>query len=162
MTRKDTKSEGKKYRVLFLCTGNSARSQMAEAIVNHQHGENWHAVSAGTKPKGHIYPHALQVLEEIGITHQGMSKDVAQFKGETFDMVVTVCDHAKETCPLWLGEGTIIHRGYRDPAEAKRTEEEILSVFRYVRDQIRDQIPPLLAVYQKDRECIQKREESHD
>lgn len=153
-------SKGEKSRVLLLCTGNSCRSQMAEAIVNHQLGEKWHAVSAGTEPAGYVHPKALQVLEEMGIEHQGESKHVSQFKGETFDLVITVCDHAHQTCPLWLGDGHILHRGYQDPAQAEGSEEEILTVFREVRDQIKKEIPNLLLAFH--RNTSHNREDPHD
>lgn len=142
-------------QVLFLCTGNSCRSQMAEAIVNHQLGDTWHAVSGGTKPAGYVHPKALQVLDEIGIDHQGQSKDVNEFREDSFDLVITVCDQAQEECPLWLGEGEVIHRGYTDPAKATGTEGEILTVFRKVRDQIREQIPPILVDFQAQDETSQ-------
>jgi arsenate reductase len=85
-----------KMQVLFLCTGNSCRSQMAEAIVNAQLGNRWEAVSAGTKPVGYVHPKVLQVLEEIGIHHQGYSKLVDEFRDKDFDLVITVCDSAAE------------------------------------------------------------------
>ncbi|HQV64601.1 MAG TPA: arsenate reductase ArsC, partial [Anaerolineales bacterium] len=94
-----------KRKVLFLCTGNSCRSQMAEAIVNAKLGNTWEAVSAGTKPTGYVHPKALAVLSEIGIQHEGRSKLADEFKGVDFDLVVTVCDSAAEECPVWLGKG---------------------------------------------------------
>ncbi len=87
-------------RVLFLCTGNSCRSQIAEAIVNARLGDRWHASSAGTAPAGFVHPLAVRVLGEIGIAHRGQSKSVEVSRGTTFDLVVTVCDLAAETCPL--------------------------------------------------------------
>src|SRR5512137_3036312 len=89
-----------KKKVLFLCTGNSCRSQMAEAIVNARLGETWQAVSAGTKPAGFVHPQALAALEEIGIHHVGRSKLADEFCGKDFDLVVTVCDAAAEECPI--------------------------------------------------------------
>ena len=94
-----------KRKVLFLCTGNSARSQMAEAIVNARLGDAWEAVSAGTKPAGYVHPVALRVLQETGIEHRGRSKSADEFRLMTFDLVVTVCDSAAEECPVWLGQG---------------------------------------------------------
>lgn len=126
-----------KRKVLILCTGNSCRSQMAEAIVNHDLGETWIAFSAGTKPSGFVHPLALVALEEIGIHHHGYSKSVDIFRDETFDLVVTVCDDAAENCPLWLGKGKKVHIGFPDPARASGSEEEVMSVFRQVRDDIR-------------------------
>lgn len=133
-----------KGRVLFLCTGNSARSQMAEAIVNDQLGDEWQATSAGTKPTGYIHPMAMRALAEIGITHQGRSKSVAEFRDTPFDLVVTVCDTAAEECPLWLGHGKRSHIGFPDPAKVVGTEEERMTAFRTVRDEIGRQVPALL------------------
>ena len=99
-------------RVLFLCTGNSCRSQMAEAIVNARMGGEWQAVSVGTKPAGYIHPKALEVLSEIGIQHTGRSKLADEFQGVDFDLVVTVCDSAAEECPIWLGKGKRVHHSF--------------------------------------------------
>jgi len=118
-------------RVLFLCTGNSCRSQMAEAIVNARMGETWQAVSAGTKPAGYVHPKALQTLAEIGIQHTGSSKRVDEFQGEDFDLVVTVCDSAAEECPVWLGKGKKVHHSFPDPALTDDLDD-----FRSVRDDI--------------------------
>ncbi len=131
--------------VLFLCTGNSARSQMAEAIVNHRLGGRWQAVSAGTRPAGYVHPMALRVLAEIGIAHEGRSKPADEFRGRPFDLVVTVCDDAAEDCPVWLGPGKRVHLGFRDPARATGTEEDKLAVFRTVRDEIAGHVPALLS-----------------
>ncbi len=134
-------------RVLFLCTGNSCRSQMAEALVNHFLGDRWEAASAGSRPAGYVHPLALQVLSELGIQHQGRSKSVAEFQGQSFDLVITVCDRAAQECPVWLGQGTVVHMPFPDPAEAQGSLEERLAVFRQVRDQIRDQVLPFLNAY---------------
>lgn len=134
-------------RVLFLCTGNSCRSQLAEAIINHRLAGEWQAVSAGTQPAGFVHPLALQVLEEQGIHHAGQSKHVDIFRQEQFDLVVTVCDSAAETCPVWLGPGKRVHLGFRDPAAASGSTEYVLSVFRQVRDEIAEQMPGLLQKY---------------
>ena len=123
-----------KKKVLFLCTGNSCRSQMAEAIVNARLGGSWEAFSAGTKPAGFVHPKAVAVLEEIGIQHTGRSKLADEFRGMDFDLVVTVCDSAAEECPVWLGKGRRVHRGFPDPAKAVGTEGEIMQIFRAVRD----------------------------
>jgi arsenate reductase len=131
-------------RVLFLCSGNSCRSQMAEAIVNARLSDQWRAFSAGTKPSGSVHPKAIQVLEEIGISHAGRSKPADEFREHPFDLVVTVCDDANEECPLWLGKGKRAHLGFRDPAKASGSEQEILGVFRQVRDEIAEKIPQLL------------------
>jgi arsenate reductase len=131
-------------KVLFLCTGNSCRSQMAEAIVNTRLAGEWQAVSAGTKPVGYIHPKALAALEEVGIHHGGRSKLADEFRGEDFDLVVTVCDAAAEECPLWLGKGARLHHSFMDPAKAQGSDQEIMNVFRSVRDQIETEIIPLL------------------
>ncbi len=107
-----------KRKVLFLCTGNSVRSQIAEAIVNAELGDDWEAYSAGTVPAGYVHPAALRALAETGIEHHGRSKSVDEFKDVPFDLVVTVCDDAAENCPLWLGPGVRIHLGFPDPAKA--------------------------------------------
>jgi len=136
-----------KKKVLFLCTGNSCRSQMAEAIVNSQLGDVWQAFSAGVDPAGTVHPLALRVLEEIGIHHNGYSKSTLEFRNATFDLVVTVCDDAAENCPVWLGKGKRVHQGFPDPAKADGTEEDRLVIFRQVRDQIQEKIMDLLGGY---------------
>ena len=118
-------------KVLFLCTGNSCRSQMAEAIVNARMGGEWQAVSAGTKPAGYVHPKALEALAEIGIQHEGRSKLAEEFKNQDFDLVVTVCDSAAEECPIWLGKGRKVHHSFPDPA---LTDD--INDFRAVRDDI--------------------------
>ena len=133
-----------KKKVLFLCTGNSCRSQMAEAIVNARYGDQWEAVSAGTQPAEYVHLKALTVLGEIGIEHEGVSKNTDQFRGIDFDLVVTVCDDAAENCPVWLGKGKRVHMGFPDPAKAEGSEEEILAVFRAVRDDMLQKINDLL------------------
>jgi arsenate reductase (thioredoxin) len=131
-------------RVLILCTGNSCRSQLAEALVNHDLSGSWLAFSAGTAPAGYVHPLALRVLEEIGIQHQGVSKSVEEFRGQAFDAVITVCDDAAENCPVWLGKGTRVHIGFPDPARAIGSQAEVLDVFRAARDDIRAKIIPYL------------------
>jgi len=133
-----------KQKVLFLCTGNSCRSQMAEAIVNAQYGDQWEAVSAGTQPTGYVHPKAKQVLKEIGIDHQGYSKNADQFRNIDFDLVVTVCDDAAENCPVWLGKGERVHMGFLDPAKVEGSEEDVLRAFRAVRDDMLQKISGLL------------------
>ena len=133
-----------KRRVLFLCTGNSCRSQMAEAIVNHNLGEDWQAFSAGTQPASAVHPLAIRALDEIGITHQGETKSTDAFRDQAFDLVVTVCDDAAENCPVWLGRGAKAHIGFPDPADAEGTDEEKLAVFRSVRDDIQKTVLPYL------------------
>jgi arsenate reductase len=129
-------------KVLFLCTGNSCRSQMAEAIINARMGEVWQAVSAGTKPAGYIHPKALEALSEIGIQHKGRSKTADEFKGADFDLVVTVCDSAAEECPIWLGKGRKVHHSFPDPALTDDMDD-----FRKVRDEIEKVLIELLNSY---------------
>ena len=139
-----TVPEPTRRKVLFLCTGNSCRSQMAEALVNARLGDRWQAFSAGTRPTGEVHPLARGVLIELGILHGGYSKSTDVWKGQSFDLVVTVCDDAAEDCPIWLGQGRKVHLGFPDPAKAKGTPEQVLAEFRSVRDQIAAQVPKLL------------------
>jgi arsenate reductase len=134
-------------KVLFLCTGNSCRSQMAEAIVNARLGDRWQAFSAGTKPAGFVHPKSLEALREIGIQHQGSSKRAEEFRDVDFDLVVTVCDSAAEECPVWLGKGKRVHHSFPDPAKAEGTDEEVMNVFRAVRDDIEREVSQLLQTY---------------
>ena len=128
-------------QILFLCTGNSCRSQMAEGLVNHYLGDEWKAVSAGTAPAGYVHPLAVQVMSELGIDiSRQCSKPVDEFRGKEFDTVVTVCDDAAENCPVWLGTGRKVHIGFEDPAKATGSDQERLAVFRRIRDDIRQEI----------------------
>ena len=125
--------------LLFICTHNSARSQMAEAFANNLCGERYRAESAGTAAT-QVNPYAIRVMEEIGISMEGhRSKSIEEFRGRIFDIVVTVCDHARETCPFFPGK-MVLHRGFRDPSEFRGSDEEILNEFRKVRDDIREWI----------------------
>ncbi|MFA5516655.1 MAG: arsenate reductase ArsC [Desulfuromonadales bacterium] len=125
-----------KMRILFLCTGNSCRSQIAEAFVNHQHAHRAQAFSAGTDPRP-INPLAIRVMEEIGIDISRLqSKPVETFRGETFDLFITLCDRARENCPLSFEGKRRLHAGFSDPAEKSGSEEEVLAEFRIVRDAI--------------------------
>ena len=137
----------RKRKVLFLCTGNSARSQMAEALVNHRLGDAWEAVSAGTRPTGIVHPAALRALAEVGIEHHGRSKSVDEFRDAELDLAVTVCDLAAEDCPVWLGKGIRMHLGFPDPAKAVGSDQEVMAVFRRVRDDIAAGVIPLLAEF---------------
>jgi arsenate reductase len=134
-----------KKKVLFLCTGNSCRSQMAEAIVNARLGDAWEAYSAGTRPSGFVHPLTVKVLSEIGVEHEGRSKSADEYRDMPFDVVVTVCDDAAENCPVWLGKGRRTHLGFPDPGAATGSQDEVLAVFRHVRDDIAIQVPELLA-----------------
>jgi arsenate reductase len=132
-------------RVLFLCTGNSCRSQMAEAIVNSGRAGDWEAVSAGSRPAGFVHPLAVRVLSEIGVEVRGArSKPVSEFHGQPFDLVVTVCSSAAEECPVWLGQGRRVHQEYPDPAKAEGDEARALAAFRSVRDAMLRDLPVLL------------------
>ncbi|MDY7039652.1 MAG: arsenate reductase ArsC [Chloroflexota bacterium] len=130
-----------KKHVLFLCTGNSARSQMAEGLINHFLGDRWEAFSAGTKPAGYVHPLAVRVMAELGINISAQrSKSVDEFREAAFDLVVTVCDDAARNCPVWLGKGKRVHLGFPDPAAATGSEDERLEVFRQVRDGLRQKV----------------------
>jgi arsenate reductase len=127
-----------KKRVLILCTGNSARSQMAEGLLRHDGGDCFDVESAGTKP-GQVRPEAIAAMRELGIDISGhRSKHVDEFAGQQFDTVLTVCDNARESCPVFPGAARILHRNFEDPAATQGSEEERLAVFRRVRDQLRD------------------------
>jgi len=131
--------------ILFLCTGNSCRSQMAEAIVNARYADEWQAYSAGTKPAGYVHPKAITALAEIGIVHAGSSKQINELHTKDFDLVVTVCDSAAEECPVWPGKaGKRIHHSFVDPAKAEGNDEEQMAVFRSVRSEMLEVIPKLL------------------
>ncbi len=114
---------------------------MAEAIVNARLSEHWQAFSAGTKPAGYVHPKALQALAEIGIQHSGRSKHLDEFRDESFDLVVTVCDSAAEECPVWLGKGKKIHQPYEDPAKT-----ELIENYRTVRDLLVEDLPKIVVV----------------
>jgi len=131
--------------VLFLCTGNSCRSQMAESLTNHFLGHLYRAYSAGTEPSGYVHPLAIRAMSELGIDiSQGYSKRPDAYSDIAFDLVITVCDDAAETCPLWLREGHVEHIGFYDPALAEGSEEERMVVFRQVRDEIQSRVLPYL------------------
>ena len=128
-----------KRRVLFLCTGNSARSQMAEGLVNHLLGDRWEAFSAGTHPAGYVHPLAVQAMAELGIDISGQrSKSVEEFRGQPFDVVITLCDSAAQECPVWLGPGRAVHMSFPDPAQADGVMADRIDAFRQVRDGIRE------------------------
>jgi arsenate reductase len=128
-------------QVLFLCTGNSARSQMAEGLVNHYLGDDWQAVSAGTRPSGYVHPLAIQAMAELDIDISDYySKPADEYRDAELDLVITVCDGAARNCPAWLGKGRVVHIGFPDPAAATGSEAEQLAVFRQVRDGIRARV----------------------
>lgn len=126
-----------KRRVLILCTGNSARSQMAEGLLRHDGGD-WFEVESAGVIKSFVRPQAIAAMEEIGIDITGhRSKSVEEFAGQEFDYVITVCDNAKESCPVFPGKTQRIHWSFDDPAEADGSEAEVIAVFTRVRDEIR-------------------------
>lgn len=129
-----------KMRVLILCTGNSARSQMAEGLLRDMAGSKFVVESAGTVAS-FVRPQAIAAMNEIGIDISGhRSKSVGEFIGQPFDYVITVCDNANESCPVFPGNTERIHWSFDDPAEAKGTDEDKLAKFRSVRDQIRERL----------------------
>jgi arsenate reductase (thioredoxin) len=128
----------RKKRVLILCTGNSARSQMAEGLLRADAGDRFEVESAGTKPSL-VRPEAIEAMREIGIDLSGhRSKHVDEFNGQHFDYVLTVCDNARESCPVFLGEAEKRHHSFEDPAAVEGEWEVRLASFRKVRDQLRD------------------------
>lgn len=132
-------------RVLILCTGNSARSQMAEGLLRYDGGGKFAAESAGIEAS-FVRPQAIAVMREIGIDITGQrSKSLTEFFGEEFDCVITVCDNANERCPIFPGQPQRIHWSFEDPAAATGDEEAKLAVFRRVRDEIRQQLELFLA-----------------
>ena len=145
-----------KLKVLFLCTGNSCRSQMAEGWARHLKGDVIEAYSAGIEKHG-LNPRAVKVMAEAGVDISGHhSKTVADVKGTEFDYVVTVCDHAYESCPLFSGKAKVIHVGFDDPprlAKEAKSEQEALDQYRRVRDEIRayiERLPEALTGKQKE------------
>jgi arsenate reductase (thioredoxin) len=135
-----------KKSVLILCTGNSARSQMAEGLLRHDAGDRFEVESAGTKP-GHVRPEAIAVMKELEIDiSRHRWKSVEEFAGQVFDYVLTVCDNARESCPVYPGHTNRLHHSFDDPAATQGSEQERLAVFRRVRDEIRSYLrtfPPV-------------------
>lgn len=127
-----------KVRILILCTGNSCRSQMAEGFLK-SFDENLEVYSAGTKPAEKVNPFAIKAMKEVGIDiSNGAADDVDKYLSQSFDYVITVCDNAKETCPVFMGNvKRRLHIGFDDPADAVGTEEEVMPVYRRVRDEIK-------------------------
>ena len=129
-----------KARVLFLCTHNSARSQMAEGLLRHLAGERFEAYSAGTEAT-HVRPLAIRAMAALGGDISGQeSKILDRYLGETFDAVITVCDQANESCPVFPGARSRLHWSFPDPSQATGSEDEQLAVYRSVRDAIRARI----------------------
>jgi arsenate reductase len=127
-----------KKRILILCTGNSCRSQMAEGFLK-SFDKNLEVYSAGTKPAKKVNPFAIKAMKEVGIDiSSGVAENVDKYLHQYFDYVITVCDNAKETCPVFMGEVKHrLHIGFDDPADAVGTEDEIMPVYRRVRDEIK-------------------------
>lgn len=131
-------------KVLFLCTENACRSQMAEGLANHYLAGRVQAFSAGVAP-GQVSPNAIRVMSELGIDiSRQRSKPLSEFDDQEFDLVITVCDRAREQCPFFPGAARRFHVSFPDPGQATGTESEILAVFRRVRDEMREKILPLL------------------
>ncbi|SDT99741.1 protein tyrosine phosphatase [Verrucomicrobium sp. GAS474] len=124
-------------KVLILCTGNSCRSHLAEGFLRHRAGDLFEVHSAGSKPTGYVHPKAIAVMREIGIDlSRHASKNMAEFLDRRIDIVITVCGNADQACPVFPGQVGRHHYGFDDPAQAEGTEEEVLAVFRRVRDEI--------------------------
>ena len=140
-------------RILFLCTGNSCRSQMAEGWTRHLKGGVIEPYSAGIEPRG-LDPRAVKVMAEVGVDiSRRISKHVDEFKGTDFDFVVTVCDHASEHCPIFPGETQVVHVGFEDPPKLARnaeTEEDALAHYRRIRDEIRMFVETLPGTLEQD------------
>lgn len=134
-------------RVLFLCTGNSCRSQMAQVVMNRFGQGRFEAFSAGSKPAGYVHPLAIKTLEDAKLSTDGLrSKSWEEYEGQSFDFVITVCDRARETCPVWPGQPITAHWGFEDPAEATGTDEQKQRVFRKVFTEIQARISLFLAL----------------
>ena len=135
----------KPIRVLFICTGNSARSQLAEAMIRLMGGPDFEAFSAGTEPRG-VDPNTIHVLQEICIDWTGArSKPLTEFIGQKLDCVITVCDRARQSCPVFPGSGETLHWDLPDPAEVEGTDEDKLEAFRRTRTQVADHLRPFVA-----------------
>jgi arsenate reductase len=126
-----------KKKVLFLCTGNSARSQMAEGLLLHLRNNEFEVFSAGVDPKD-VHPKAVQAMQDIGIdiTKQ-KSKHIDDLPVKEFDYTITLCDHAAQNCPVFSGKGQRVHHGFSDPAAVQGNDHEVLEAFRKVRDELK-------------------------
>src|SRR6202142_1083043 len=128
-------------RILFLCTGNSCRSQMAQVIMNRYGKGRFEAFSAGSKPAGFVHPLAIKTLEDVNLPTEGLRcKSWEEFEGQPFDFVITVCDRAKESCPVWPGQPITAHWGFEDPAYAVGADEQKERIFRKVFTEIQTRI----------------------
>lgn len=138
-------------RVLFVCTGNSARSQIAEALLRDFGGTEFEVNSAGTEP-GVVNPYSVRVLDEIGIDWSAArSKSVTEFIGRPFDYVITVCDRARQTCPVFPGNHNTLHWGLDDPAEVEGTDEQKLEAFRRTRTEVATRLRPFVELARRAR-----------
>lgn len=136
---------GGKRSILIVCTGNSCRSQMAEAIWNRVGGNDWIAKSAGSAPSGYVHPLALEAMAEIGLSTDGLtSKSIEPFQDQTIDLVITVCDNARDACPVLPGAKKTLHWPFDDPADAIGTDDQKMESFRRIRDEIQHQISAYL------------------
>ena len=132
-----------KKRVLILCTGNSCRSQMAEGWVNAELGGTWEARSAGTRPADRVHPMAVRAMAEVGVDlSQARPEVVDAYLDRSWDLVITVCDSARETCPVFPAPVEHLHISFADPADAEGSDEERMAVFRAVRDAVHDRLVP--------------------
>jgi arsenate reductase (thioredoxin) len=144
--RRDRLMTDTPIRVLFVCTGNSARSQIAQALLERFGGPDFRVESAGTIPKG-VNPIAIRVLSEIGIDWTAArSKSVEEFVDQPFDYVVTVCDRARQSCPIFPGQYNSLHWGLEDPAEVEGTDEEKLAAFRQTRLELAERLRPFVEI----------------
>lgn len=133
-------------QVLVLCTGNSCRSQMAERLFPLLSEGEWEGASAGSDPSGYVHPKAIEVMRELGVDlTDGVSEHVDAYKDCRFDLVVTVCNNAAESCPVFSGDTPVVHWPFEDPADAVGSEEQVLACFRDIRDQISARIKMFLA-----------------
>jgi arsenate reductase (thioredoxin) len=138
-------------RVLFVCTGNSARSVIAEALLRHNGGDDFEVHSAGTEPRG-INPLTERVLDEAGLDHSwARSKSVSEYLGQSFDYVVTVCDQARQACPVFPGVHESLHWGYQDPAAVEGSEERRLIAFRSTLTMMAERIQSFITLARRDR-----------
>ena len=144
--RTETPMTDRPIRVLFVCTGNSARSQIGEALLEHLGGADFDVESAGTDPKG-VNPFAVATLAEVGIDWTGAtSKSQAAFLGQPFDYVITVCDRARQACPVFPGSGNALHWGLEDPAEVTGTDEQKREAFRHTRQELTLRLRPFIEI----------------
>ncbi len=133
-------------RILFLCTGNSCRSHMAEGFLRSLGGDRFDAFSAGTTPAGYVHPLAIRAMQELNIDiSRHTSKSLDAFRGQKFDYVITVCDSARAACPTYTGATERLHWSFDDPAQAQGDDERKMAVFRRVRDEIRQRLELFLA-----------------